>query len=68
MNITSCRLRVLCPGINSVFNRYEYQACLVEGKGGRCMGLSTLPHSYADCLDILNASTPWSRKDFSRPV
>jgi hypothetical protein len=23
------------------------------GKGGRCVGLTTLPHSLADCLDIL---------------
>jgi hypothetical protein len=28
-------------------------------KGGRCVGLTTLPHLCADCLEILGASTSW---------
>ena len=38
------------------------------GKGGRCLGLTTLPHSFADSLEILVALTSCSRKGFSRPV
>jgi hypothetical protein len=36
--------------------------------GGRCVGLTTLPPSHADCLEILGASTLCSRKGLSRPV
>jgi hypothetical protein len=28
------------------------------GKGGRCLGLTTLPHSCADCLKIWEPQTP----------
>jgi len=28
------------------------------GKGGRCVGLSTLPPSCADCLEILEPQSP----------
>ena len=38
------------------------------GKGGQCIGLTTLPPSRADCLQIVGASTSRSRKGFSRPV
>jgi hypothetical protein len=38
------------------------------GKGGRCVGLTTLPLSYADYLEILGASNSWSRKGLSRHV
>jgi len=37
-------------------------------KGGRCVGLTTLPPSCADCLEILGASTFWILKGLSRPV
>ena len=36
------------------------------GKGGRCVGLTTLPPSCADCLEILGASTSWRPKGLSR--
>ena len=29
--------------------------------------MTTLPHSCADCLEILGASTSWSPKGLSRP-
>ena len=29
------------------------------GKEGRCVGLTTLPPSYVDCLEIGGASTSW---------
>jgi hypothetical protein len=34
------------------------------GKGGRCVGLTTLPPSCALCL----ASASWNTQDLSRPV
>jgi hypothetical protein len=38
------------------------------GKGGRCVGLTTLPPSCANCLDILGASNSWNPQGLSRPV
>jgi hypothetical protein len=38
------------------------------GKGGRCVGLTTLPTSCADCLKNLEASTSWNPNGLSRPV
>ena len=38
------------------------------GKSGRCVGLTTLPHSRADCLKMLGASTFCSPRGLSRPV
>jgi len=40
----------------------EYQAFLLKSKSGRCVRLTTLPLSYADCLEILGYSISWSRK------
>jgi hypothetical protein len=37
-------------------------------KDGRCVGLTTLPPSCADCLEILEASTSWNPQGFFRPV
>ena len=36
----------------SMSNKNEYQEKLLEGKDGRCVGLTTLPLSCADCLEI----------------
>jgi hypothetical protein len=36
------------------------------GKGGRCVGLTTLLPSCANCLKILEASTSWSPKGLYR--
>ena len=38
------------PWVNSVSNRNEYQEYFLGGKGGRSIGLTTLPPSCADCL------------------
>jgi len=48
------------PGIDSASNRSENQGYLVGGggKGGRCVGLTTLPPSYADCLEIWEPQPP----------
>jgi len=37
-------------GVDSASNRNEYLQYFLEGKGGRCVGLMTLPPSCADCL------------------
>jgi hypothetical protein len=36
----------------SASNRHEYQDYFLGGKGGRCVGLTTLPLSCADDLEI----------------
>jgi len=30
----------------------------MASKGGRCVGLTILPHSYADCLEIWEPQPP----------
>jgi hypothetical protein len=40
------------PGVDSASNRNEYQEYILGVKGGRCIGLTTLPPSCADCLEI----------------
>ena len=37
-------------------------------KGCRCVGLTILPTSCADCLGNMGALTPWNPLGFSRPV
>jgi len=41
------------PGVDSVSNRNKYQEYFLGGKGGRCVRLTTLPPSCADCLNPL---------------
>ena len=38
------------PGLDSASDRNEYQKYRLRGKGGRCVVLTTLPHSCADVL------------------
>ena len=38
--------------VESASNRNEYQEYFLGGKGGRCVGLTTLTPSRADCLEI----------------
>ena len=40
------------PGVDSASNRNEYQEYFLEGKGVRCVGLTTLPPLCGDCLEI----------------
>jgi hypothetical protein len=37
-------------------------------KVGRCVGLTTLSHSCAGCLDVLGASNVWSPQVLCKPV
>jgi hypothetical protein len=55
-------------GVDSASNRNAYQGFLLEGKGGRCIGLTTLPPSCSDGLEILGASNSLNPKGLSRPV
>jgi len=41
------------PGAVSASNRSDYEAYLLGAEGGRCAGLTTLPHSCPDCREIL---------------
>jgi hypothetical protein len=40
------------PGVESASIRNEYQQYFLWGKGGWCVGLTTLPPSCADFLEI----------------
>jgi hypothetical protein len=40
------------PGVDSASNTNEYQGYFLGGKGGRCVGLTTLPRSCAYCNEI----------------
>ena len=42
-------------GADSASHRYEYQESFLGDKGGRCVGLTVLSPSFADCLEILRA-------------
>jgi len=46
------------PGVDSASKRNEYQEYFLEGKGDRCVGLTTLPTSCADCLEIWELHPP----------
>ena len=47
----------------NIFNTHWY---ISWGKGGRCLGLTHLTLSCADCLEILGASTSWSPSGLRR--
>jgi len=47
-------------GVDSASNRNEYQEYSLEGKGDRCIWLTTLPPSCADCLEIWETQPPGS--------
>ena len=46
------------PGVDSASNRNGYQGYLLRGKGGRCLGLTTLSPSSADYLEIWEPQPP----------
>jgi hypothetical protein len=54
-------------GVDSASNRNEYQEYFLGGKGGRCVGLKTLPPSCADCLEIWEPDS-WNTQGLPRPV
>jgi hypothetical protein len=52
------------PGVDSASNRNEYQEYFLGGggKGGRRVGLITLPPSWPDCLEIWEPQPPGTLK------
>jgi len=46
------------PGVDSASDRNEHQEYFLGGKGGRCVGLTTLPLSCAECLEIRGSHSP----------
>jgi len=48
----------LWPCSDSASNRNEYQEHFLGVKGGRCVGLTTLPPSCADLLEIWEPQPP----------
>ena len=50
------------PEVDQTSNRNNYQGYFLVGKGGRCLGLTTLPPSYADCFYIWESQTPGTLK------
>jgi len=45
-------------GFDSASDRNEYQEYFLGGKGGRCVGLTTLSPSCPDCLEIWEPQPP----------
>jgi len=45
-------------GVGSASNRNKYQEYFLEEKGGQGLGLTTLPLSCADCLEIWEPQPP----------
>jgi len=46
------------PVVDSASNRNEYREYFLRGRGGRCVGLTTLPNSCANCLEIWEPQPP----------
>jgi hypothetical protein len=46
------------PGVDSASNRNKYQKHFLGGKGDRCLGLTTLQLSSADCLEMWEPQPP----------
>jgi len=46
------------PGVDSTSNRIEYQEYFLRVKGGRCVGLTTLPPECAESFEIWEPQPP----------
>jgi hypothetical protein len=67
--ISSAVIHVLDADLDIILsNGNEYQEFLLGGKGGWCVGLTTLPHSCADCLEIWGFLLPGTLGACNRPV
>jgi hypothetical protein len=56
------------PGVDSVSNINEYQEYFLGDKGGRCVGLTSLPTSCDYYLEILRTSNFWRPNGVYGPV
>ena len=50
---------------DSASNKNEYQECSLGGKGGRGVGLTTLPLSCADCIEIWELQPPGTLRAYA---
>jgi len=57
-----CHWNFSLTEVDSASNRNEYQEYFLEGKGGRCLVLTTLPPSWADCLEKWETQPPRTLK------
>jgi len=55
------------PGVNSISNRNKYQEYFLKGKGSRCIGLTTLPPSCAEHLEVTEPQPPGTLWACNRP-
>jgi hypothetical protein len=51
-------LILLASGVTSASNRNEYQEYFLGGEGSWCIGLTTLPPSCVDCLEVWEPHRP----------
>ena len=56
------------PEVDSASNRNDYQEYFLEGRGGRCVGLTALPPSCAECREIWEPQTHETHQGLYRPV
>ena len=61
-------LLVAAPGVDSASGRNEYQEYFPGAKGGHCVGLTTLPLSRADCLEMWEPQHPVNLRTCNRPA
>jgi len=57
-HLVQCRRPQCGSGVDSASNRNEYNEYFLGDKEVRCVGLTTLPPSCADCLEILEPQPP----------
>jgi len=50
--------RTMAPGLTQPLTEMSTSIIFPGGKGGRCLGLTTLPTSCADCVEIWEPQTP----------
>jgi hypothetical protein len=56
------------PGVDSTTKKKSSRNISLGSKDGRCVELTTLPPSCADCLEIWGPQTSWNPQGLSRPV
>ena len=60
--------RTMALGLTQPLTEMSTRNIFWGGKGGRCVGLTTLPSLCADCLEMWGASTSWKLQGLFRPV
>ena len=56
--VEALRYKTEAPGVDSASNINEYQEYFLGGKGGRCLGPTTLSPSCVDCFEIRELQLP----------